>query len=147
MAKSKEIIYPTQEWIDAWVDSWLDKNPNKKVSDFKELEEKAEEVWWDKQVEQNNPTPFDLTKEQEKASKEARTTTSTESKKRKGSYKFEKKAKKKDAEKIEIVEKFYNFAKEFTENCEIVNENREISFVFNENHYSLTLTKHRTPKK
>lgn len=147
MAKEKEIRYPTQEFIDGWVDKWLDKHPDEKVNDFKELEELATDAWWDNEVEHNRPTPFDLTKEQEKASKKARQTTSEKKGKKPTSYKFETKAKPKDAEKVEIVRKIFGFVAEFTENCQIFNEGKEITFTFGENSYSLTLTKHRTPKK
>lgn len=147
MAKIKEIIYPTTEWLDSWIDTYLDKHPNEKIDDFKLLEEKAHEVWWDKQIDLGNPTPYDLTKEQEKASKKARSTTSNEPKKKTTSYKFDKKTRPKDAEKVEIIKKIADFLKISTEKCEIINEGQEISFFVGENHYSLKLTKHRAPKK
>lgn len=145
MAKAKQIQYPTQEWLDKWVDTYLDKHPTEKVDDFKALEERAEAEWWDKQIDLGNPTPHDLTPEQEKVSKEARITTG-DKKKKTTAYKFEKKARPKDAEKVEIVRKFFEFAENFTENCEITNETKEISFIFNGNSYSLSLIKHRAPK-
>lgn len=143
MAKKKEIQYPTQDWLDNWVDKYLDKHPTEKVDDFKALENKAMGEWWDNEIEHNRPTPFDLTPEQEKASKKAR---STGEKKTPTNYKFDTRKKPKDKEKVEIVQKIFEFVAKFTENCTISNEGKEITFNFNDNSYSLTLTKHRTPK-
>jgi uncharacterized UPF0160 family protein len=65
-------------------------------------------------------------------------------------YKFDtEKAKnrKKDEEKVEIVQKIAEFMQTFVQNAEIVNEGQKISFEIGENSYSLTLTKHRNAKK
>ena len=65
-------------------------------------------------------------------------------------YKFDtEKAKnrKKDDEKGEFISKIAEFIGKFVQNVEIVNAEREISFEIGENSYSLTLTKHRKPKK
>ena len=143
MAKTKEIQYPTQEWIDKWVDTYLDKHPTEKVSDFSALEEKATEAWWDNEIDHDRPTPFDFTEEQEKASKKARKmgtrTTPT-------NYKFDTKKKPKDAEKVDLMQNIFGFVATITENCTIANEGKEITFSVNGNEYSLTLTKHRPPK-
>ena len=144
MAKVKEIQYPTQEWLDKWVDKYLDKHPNEKIDDFSVLTEKATEAWWDNEVDHDRPTPFDLTEEQKKAQKKLM---STGTRKTPTNYKFDTKKKSKDAEKVEIVQKIFEFVTKFTKNCTISNEGREITFNFGENSYSLVLTKHRTPKK
>ena len=86
----------------------------------------------------------DLTAEQKKVVKEV---SSTGTRKKSTVYKFDTKNKKKDEEKIEIIKKIHSFVSKFTENCTISNENREITFTFNDNSYSLVLTKHRKPKK
>lgn len=143
---AKEIQYPTQDWIDKWVDTYMDKNPNEKISDFKALEEKANEAWWDNEINHNRPTPFDLTKEQQKEAKKATITTS-DKKKTPTNYKFDKKTRPKDAEKVEILQKINDFVKKIAENSEIVNEGQEISFSLGENDYSLKLTRHRKTKK
>lgn len=143
---AKEIQYPTQDWIDKWVDIYMDKNPNEKISDFKALEEKANEAWWDNEINHNRPTPFDLTKEQQKEAKKVTITTSTK-KKTSTNYKFDKKTRPKDAEKVEILQKINNFVKKIAENSEIINEGQEISFSLGENDYSLKLTRHRKAKK
>lgn len=143
---AKEIQYPTQDWIDKWIDIYMDKNPNEKISDFKALEEKANEAWWDNEINHNRPTPFDLTKEQQKEAKKATITTSNK-KKTPTNYKFDKKTRPKDAEKVEILQKINDFVKKIAENGEIVNEGQEISFSLGENDYSLKLTRHRKTKK
>lgn len=133
-----KINYPTEEFIDRWIDNFLDSHPDTKVSDFQELKEQAEDAWWLNEIEHDRPTPFDLTEEQEKASKEAR----------KGMAKSDKERKprtvtrKADAEKRKIVE---IIAKCLTDNgfsTIVTNVERQIDF----GEYSLTLTKHR-PKK
>ncbi len=65
-------------------------------------------------------------------------------------YKFDtekSKNRKKDEEKVEIVQKIAEFIQTFVQNAEIVNEGQKISFEIGENSYSLTLTKHRNTKK
>ena len=61
-------------------------------------------------------------------------------------YKFDTKTKKKDDEKEDFIVKLAEFLPNLAENVEIVNANREISFIIGENSYSLTLTKHRKAK-
>lgn len=142
--KKKEINFPTQEWLDNWVDKYMDKHPNEKITDFKALEEKATEEWWDNEINHDRPTPFDLTPEQEKVAKQA---TKTGTRKTPTNYKFDKKTRPKDGEKVEFLEKIHTFCKEITENCEIVNAGQEICFTLGENEYSLKLIKHRKEKK
>ena len=86
----------------------------------------------------------DLTPEQKQAMKKAK---ATGERKTKPNYKFETKAKPKDAEKVEILQKIFGFVATFTENCVIFNEGKEITFNYGENQYSLSLTKHRKPKE
>lgn len=86
----------------------------------------------------------EMTPEQKKAIKDA-TKTGT---RKTTIYKFDtKKTKPKDDEKVEIVQKIYEIVKDFTENCVISNEGREITFKSGSNaEYSLVLTKHRAKK-
>lgn len=87
---------------------------------------------------------FELTAEQKKVVKENCATGT----KKKTVYKFDSaKSKKKDDEKEQFVAKLYEIVAEFTENCEIANPNREITFNLGENSYSLVLTKHSNKKK
>ena len=52
-----------------------------------------------------------------------------------------------DNEKEEFIAKLHEIVAQFTENCEIANANREITFNLGENEYSLVLTKHTKKKK
>ncbi len=140
----KEIQYPTQEWLDNWVDKWLDAHPDEKVSDFKELNEQAEEAWWMNEIDHDRPTPFDLTAEQKKAQKEATKGMAKADKERKAV----KRERKPNEEKRSLME---NLAKFLTENgmadVVISNPEKTIDFGVGENRYSFTLTCHRKPKE
>jgi hypothetical protein len=87
---------------------------------------------------------FELSAEQKKVAKESCATGT----KKRTVYKFDSaKSKKKDAEKEEFIAKLHEIVAQFTENCEIANANREITFNLGENEYSLVLTKHTKKKK
>lgn len=58
-----------------------------------------------------------------------------------------KRERKPNEEKRDIIEIFGETAKNSFENVEIVNVERQIDFTIGENHYSLTITCHRKPKK
>lgn len=73
--------------------------------------------------------------------------TKTTSDKKKTVYKFDKKERPKDEEKVEIVQKIADFLKNLYENVEITNIGQEISLKIGENDYSIKLVKHRPPKK
>lgn len=133
----KKLNYPTQEWLDKWMDKWMDDNPEVKVSDFDALKEKAEGAWWDKEVEKGNPTPYDMTEAEAKASKAVRSGIGHAPKKER-----KPRERKPNEEKRDLIAKLA----ELFPNCEIVNAEREISFTVGENAYSLTLTCHRKPK-
>lgn len=85
---------------------------------------------------------FELTPEQKK---NAKAMTATGTKKVNGPVKRERKP---DEEKQEIIAKIANFLKEIDGfDVEIIKNEREISLLVGENDYSITLTKHRPPKK
>ena len=85
-----------------------------------------------------------MTAEQKKVVKENCATGT----KKKTVYKFDSaKSKKKDSEKESFIAKLHGIVAEFTENCEIANPNREITFNLNGNSYSLVLTKHTKKAK
>jgi hypothetical protein len=87
---------------------------------------------------------FELSAEQKKVAKESCAIGT----KKRTVYKFDSaKSKKKDAEKEEFIAKLHEIVAQFTENCEIANANREITFNLGENEYSLVLTKHTKKKK
>lgn len=99
-------------------------------------------VEYDKMVDQGKPTPYDLTKEQQKIAKNY-TKSGTKTVK---SAKTERK-KAKDDEKSLIIDEIFTFLEQnpsiLAQNVEKVNAERQISFKIGENSYSLTLTKHR----
>lgn len=72
--------------------------------------------------------------------------TKTTSDKKKTSYKFDKRERPKDEEKVEIVQKIADFLKNLYKNVEISNIGQEISLKIGENDYSIKLVKHRPPK-
>ncbi len=99
-------------------------------------------IIYDKMVDQNKPTPYDLDKEKQKIAK-SYTKTGTKASK---SGKTERK-KAKDDEKSLIIDEIFSFLAQndsiLPQNVEKVNAERQISFKIGENSYSLTLTKHR----
>lgn len=85
---------------------------------------------------------FELTADQKKAVKKM---TGTGTRKSSGTVKRERKP---DEEKQEIIAKIADFlAKIDGFDVEIIKNEREISLLVGENDYSITLTKHRPPKK
>ena len=97
----------------------------------------------DAKVDRGEKMAFDLTPEQEKNAKKARATGT----KKPTAYKFEKRKRKENSEKREILEVLYELALNRWENAELVNPERQVDFHIGNNHYSLTLTCHRPPKE
>ena len=129
MAKTLE--YPTAEWLDAQVDRT-----------GCSLEE-AEMAWWDKQVDKGNPTPWDLTPEQEKESRKANRPKTHKVVDPSGKAKT--RERKPNEDKRLLVDCLRDTLQEF-EGCEVVNPERQVDFYLNGVHYSVTLTAHRPPK-
>lgn len=61
--------------------------------------------------------------------------------------KKERKPKEKDVEKVAFIEKLAKILENEVENVKIANEQKEITFTIGENEYSISLIKHRPPKK
>lgn len=101
----------------------------------------AIEMFWDDMAIEKGEKLFEQTADQKKATK-AMTAVGTKTKKTKSSREF-----KKDAGKVEIMEKIADFLKDLSENCSIVNAGQEISFTLGADEFSLKLTKHRKAKK
>ena len=97
----------------------------------------------DAKVDRGEKMAFDLTPEQEKNAKKARATGT----KKPTAYKFEKRKRKENSEKREILEVLYELALNRWENSELVNPERQVDFHIGGNYYSLTLTCHRSPKE
>lgn len=117
---------------------------NTQIQAMKKLGMSEEEIHellaFDKEVDRmkDKEVNNDLTDEQKKAVKKAR-----QAERKPTVYSFSKRERKKDSEKAEIIAKI---AEIFGKNAEIIKEEREISLKIGENDYSITLTKHRTPK-
>ena len=108
-------------------------------------EEAKDIIEYDKLVDQNKPTKYDLPPEQEKAAKQfARTRTV---------YNFDtsNRKKKENPTKEGIIAELHKFLQENSEyaiaNAEIVNKQGEISFNIGGTAFSLKLTQHRNKKK
>lgn len=132
--KNKQIQYPTPEWLDEYMDKHANDNGGEGVS-----MEEAEQAWWYKQVDLGNPTPDDLTPEQEKASKKARDSKTHKKVERKPPVRKE------NPDKQEIVQTLADALAKY-EAVEISNKERQVDFILNGVSYSVTLIAHRPPK-
>lgn len=128
----KEIRYPTTEWLDGW----MSKHKGKSKED-------AEMAWWDKEIDADRPTPFDLDEEHEANAKKIIRKPANYS--LEGKPKRERKPNEEKRELIAYVGKAMEGAP--VEGVTIANPEREVTFRVGENEYSLTLTCHRKPKK
>lgn len=97
----------------------------------------------DAKVDKGQKMAFDLTPEQEKNAKKARTTGT----KKPTAYKFENRKRKENPEKRDILKALFELAEDCWDNAELVNPERQVDFHLNGNHYSITLTCHRPPKE
>lgn len=105
-------------------------------------EEAREILEDDKKVDKGEKMDFDLTPEQEKESKKARSTGT----KKPTAYKFEKKARKENPTKRELIQRIFKvFAKE--DNAEITNPERVITFTVGEDRFEVILQQKRKPKE
>lgn len=106
--------------------------------------EEAEEILAaDKAIDRGERMDFDLSPEQEKAAKKIGNATT-----KKATKPREKKEKVADEEKTGIIEDILAILnEEYPNSAKIINKEREISLEIGENHYSITLTKHRKAKK
>lgn len=129
---AKQIQYPTDEWLDKYVDKH-----------GCSLED-AECAWWDAQIDKGNPTPYDLTPEQEKESRKANRPRATKSV---DAYGKERKRERKPNEDKRLLVDCLRDALQDFDDCEVVNPERQVDFTLNGVHYSVTLTAHRKPKE
>ena len=101
--------------------------------------ERAEQLWLD---EQNDNLP-ELTPEQAKVAKEM---ARADRKKETTTRKRERKIDQDKRDLIDAIEEMLTYSDIQAENVQIKNPEREIEFIFKNNHYSVTLTKHRKEK-
>lgn len=118
-----EIRYPSEKWLTDF------------MTTHKCDRETADMTWWDIEIEKGNPTPFDLTEEQQKTAKQFCKGRAVDA------YgKEHKRERKPDEEKRELIQRLAEALADFSP--EVINPEREIRF----GQFSVTLTKHRTPK-
>ena len=108
-------------------------------------EEIAEVLACDKAIDQGKRTDFDLDPEKEKQAKKL---ANAGTRKKPITFSQAPKERKADEEKRMIIEEIARSCEKNLAKCTtICNPEREISFIIGENHYSLTLTRHRNTKK
>lgn len=107
-------------------------------------EEIAEVLACDKAIDQGKRTDFDLDPEKEKQAKKL---ANAGTRKKPITFSQAPKERKADEEKRMIIAEIAKTCEDFAQTVETVNAEREISFTIGENHYSLTLTRHRNTKK
>ena len=100
-------------------------------------------AWWDKEIDADRPTPFDLDEEHEQAAKKIVRKPANYS--LEGKPKRERKHNEEKRMLIAFVGKALEGAE--VENVTVANVEREVTFRVGENEYSLTLTCHRKPKQ
>lgn len=111
---------------------------------LKVSEAEAEEIMAaDKAIDRGERMDFDLSPEKEKEAKKMGNVRTHSAKTSKA-----KREKVADEIKIALIQAIYEeMSKKYPNSVEKVNAEREISLKIGENHYSITLTKHRTAKK
>lgn len=125
-----KINYPTDKWL------------NDYMAKCHVTKEDAELAWWDKEIELDHPTPFDLPEEKEKVAKEMR----------KGARavdaygKTRKRERKPNPDKQVIISMVHAALNNNVTDLQLVNSERQIDFEYAGVKYSLTLTAHRAPK-
>lgn len=113
-----------------------------KKLDISEVEAR-EILAYDEDVDKGKKTEFDLTPEQEKSTRKYR-----QAERKQTAYNFTKRERKPDLEKRQIIEEIANFLSEKDGfDVSIIKKEREISLIVGSNDYSITLIKHRPPKK
>ena len=111
-------------------------------------EQEAEQVYeYDKRVDHDEKTEFDATPEQLKVERQMAKTGTRKT----TAYKFTKRERKPNATKGGLIEELSTFLREnsnfATENVEITNKERQITFEIGGEKYELTLVQKRKPKK
>lgn len=137
-----KINYPPQEWIEKWIDRYCEQHPDERLyaDRLDELRQDAECEWWDNEEDHGRPTPFTLTPEQEKISKEMR-----KGQRSVNAYGKEvKRVRKPNEPKRELIAAIAAGLADY--GAEITNPERQVDFTWQGVAYSVTLTAHRPPK-
>lgn len=100
---------------------------------------------YDKLVDQGKPTPYDLSKEEEKKLRKYR-----QADRKPTAYKFSQRERKPNATKGGLIAELFEFLSNSssfaTENVEITNKERQVRFSIGEDTFELTLVQKRKPK-
>lgn len=135
-----------ETFIEQYLDRYERTHPDERIN-YDAVREEADCAWYDQEVDKGHQTEYDLTKEQEKASKEAR-----KGARAVNAYGKEVKRERKpnDTKRwaMGVVKTLFE-GMALNSKCEAVtltNEERTLDFVANGKHYTLTLTEHRQPK-
>lgn len=128
----------------------IDKGQKERI--MKSLKISAEEAQalldYDREVDRTTGgLEFDLTKEEAKAAiKQAHKGQERAKKNNPTVYKFDKRERKANLPKQEIISKIFECLGDFTENPTVTNKEREIAFTLGDNNFTITLTQKRKPK-
>lgn len=128
----------------------VDKGQKERI--MKSLKISAEEAQaildYDREVDRTTGgLEFDLTKEEAKAAiKQAHKGQERAKKNTPTVYKFDKRERKANLPKQEIISKIFECLGDFTENPIVTNKEREIAFTLGDNNFTVTLTQKRKPK-
>lgn len=137
-----------EQFIENWIDRYCEAHADERISDFDALREMADCEWYDKQVEHDEKTEYDLTPEQEKESQKMR-----KGARAVNAYGKEVKRERKPNEcKRWVLDRVRVLFEGFALNGEcsevvLTNPERALDFVKDGKYYTLTLTEHRPPKK
>lgn len=130
-----------EAFIDQYLDQYERDHPNERIN-YDAIREKADCAWYDREVEANHATEYDLTPEQEKTSKSLR-----KGARAVNAYgKTVKRERKANPDKQEIIQTIDDALCDLVDNVTVINKERQIDFEYNGTHYSVTLTAHRPPK-
>lgn len=137
-----------EQFIEKWIDRYMDEHPDEKITDFNALREQADCEWYDNEVDHGKATEYDLTAEQAKVAQDAMKGMARAV----NAYGKEVKRERKPNEnKRWIIERVKILLDGFAlkgdlEAVEVANVERQVDFVKDGKHYTLTLTEHRPPK-
>lgn len=137
-----------EQFIEKWIDRYMDEHPDEKITDFDALREQADCEWYDNEVDHGKATEYDLTAEQAKVAQDAMKGMARAV----NAYGKEVKRERKPNEnKRWIIERVKILLDGFAlkgdlETVEVANVERQVDFVKDGKHYTLTLTEHRPPK-
>ena len=136
-----------EQFIENYLDKYEREHPDERI-DYEALREQADCEWYDNEVDHGKATEYDLTAEQAKVAQDAMKGMARAV----NAYGKEVKRERKPNEnKRWIIERVKILLDGFAlkgdlEAVEVANVERQVDFVKDGKHYTLTLTEHRPPK-